>query len=361
MRVLQLIDSLRSGGAERMAVNYANALAKRIGGSYLCCTRMQGLLKNKVSAEVGYLFLEKKGAFDPRAFLNLRNFIKKNEIDLIQAHSSSWFLAVLVKISVPGLKVVWHDHYGRKLEGRKSGALKQGSFFFDGIISVNEDLQEWSKKNLLTEKVEFFRNFICSEGKDLKAANHSFSSVNGEKKVDIVCIANFRPQKDHLSLLKAFLKVKQVQTNVVLHLVGKDEKDSYSEKLKEFIERNDLQKNVLVHGEQENVQDFLMKMDMGVLSSRSEGLPLALLEYGLAGLPVICTGVGQCMEVLDDLGKIVPPEDSQALANAILEYLEEEQQRDLEATLFQQRVLSLFSEEMIVPDVIHFFDDILKI
>src|SRR5690606_1386313 len=116
MRVLQLIDSLRPGGAERMAVNYANGLASRIDASFLCCTRMEGLLKEQLSPEVGYLFLDKKSVFDRKAFLLLKRFIKENRIDLIQAHSSSFFLAVLIKMSLPGIKLVWHDHYGRELK-----------------------------------------------------------------------------------------------------------------------------------------------------------------------------------------------------------------------------------------------------
>src|SRR5690606_5619236 len=111
MRVLQLIDSLRSGGAERMSVTYANALVKRIDASFLCCTRKEGLLKKQLSPEVGYLFLNKKSTLDLQAFRKLRNFVKENKIDLIQAHSSSWFLALMVKLSLPKLKLVWHDHY----------------------------------------------------------------------------------------------------------------------------------------------------------------------------------------------------------------------------------------------------------
>ncbi len=68
MRVLQLIDSLRSGGAERMSVNYANALARRMDGSYLCCTRKEGLLKKQLAPEVGYLFLNRQGTLDLKAF-----------------------------------------------------------------------------------------------------------------------------------------------------------------------------------------------------------------------------------------------------------------------------------------------------
>ena len=104
MRVLQLIDSLRPGGAERMAVNYANALGKCIDASYLCCTRKEGLLKSKISSQVGYFFLNRQSTLDLKAISSLRYFVKENRIDLIQAHGNSWFIAVLVKITLPNIK-----------------------------------------------------------------------------------------------------------------------------------------------------------------------------------------------------------------------------------------------------------------
>ena len=54
---------------------------------------------------------------------------------------------------------------------------------------------------------------------------------------------------------------------------------------------------------------FLHGADCGVLSSVSEGLPVSLLEYGMAGLPVIVTDVGQCAEVVGNgrFGRVVPP------------------------------------------------------
>src|SRR5690606_8062207 len=97
MRVLQLIDSLRPGGAEKMAVNIANALLPHVEGSYLCCTRQEGMLKEEIKSEVGYLFLNKKNRMDPKAIIRLRRYIKENEIDIIHAHSTSFFLAGLLK------------------------------------------------------------------------------------------------------------------------------------------------------------------------------------------------------------------------------------------------------------------------
>ena len=139
-----------------MSVTYANALTKRIDASFLCCTRMEGLLENKYHPEVGYLFLNKKRTLDLQAFLKLRKFVKENKIDFIQAHSSSWFLALMVKLSLPKIKLVWHDHYGRDLSRRKPGLLKYASKYFDGIITVNKDLEAWSKNNSVLKEIQVY-------------------------------------------------------------------------------------------------------------------------------------------------------------------------------------------------------------
>ena len=68
MRVLQLIDSLEAGGAERMAVSYANSLSKKIAFSGLIATRKEGQLLSQINQNVDYLFLNKKNKF--KAFLN---------------------------------------------------------------------------------------------------------------------------------------------------------------------------------------------------------------------------------------------------------------------------------------------------
>lgn len=60
MRIVQIIDSLETGGAERMAVNYANALSEKIEFSGLIASRKEGLLLNQIDKNVSYLFLKKR-------------------------------------------------------------------------------------------------------------------------------------------------------------------------------------------------------------------------------------------------------------------------------------------------------------
>ena len=112
MRIVQIIDSLEAGGAERMSVIYANGLSKKIAFSGLIATRKEGLLLGQIDKSVNYLFLNKKRKIDFQAVFRLRAYIKKNKINFIHAHSSSFFIAVLVKLTFPKVKIIWHDHYG---------------------------------------------------------------------------------------------------------------------------------------------------------------------------------------------------------------------------------------------------------
>ena len=112
MRIVQIIDSLEGGGAERMAVNYANALLGKVSFSGLISTRKEGLLSHQIDEKVLYLFLNKKRRIDFKAVFKLRKYLKSNKVEIIHAHSSSFFIAVLVKLTLPKIKIIWHDHNG---------------------------------------------------------------------------------------------------------------------------------------------------------------------------------------------------------------------------------------------------------
>ena len=100
MRILQIIDSLEAGGAERMAVNYANALSYEIDFSGLIVTRKEGPLLNQLNKNVSYLYLDKKSTIDFGALFRLRKYIVKNKVTIVHAHSTSFFFSIYFKISI---------------------------------------------------------------------------------------------------------------------------------------------------------------------------------------------------------------------------------------------------------------------
>ena len=316
LKVLQLIDSLDAGGAEMMAVNIANALADKGIDSYLCATRKEGLLKEKIQPNVSYLFLNKKSTLDFRAIFRLKKFIQKNKIQLIHAHSSSYFIGFLVKILNPSVQLIWHDHYGKSelLNHRKKGVLKLSSYSFSWVISVNENLYWWAKQNLKAKNYVYLTNFA-----QLSNYRDNATLLKGIEKKRIVCLANLRTQKDHLNLLKAFKIVVKENAGWTLHLVGLDLYDVYSTMLKKYVFENELTNIVHFYGSCSDTTFILKQATIGVLSSKSEGLPLALLEYGLARLPVIVTNVGDCSLVIDTNvnGFVVQPNDSNEFAEKL--------------------------------------------
>ncbi len=317
LKVIQLIDSLNAGGAEMMAVNIANELAKEAGiESYLCATRLEGNLRAKMNSSVGYLFLDKKKIIDVKALNKLKRYITENKITIIHAHSSSYFTAVLVKFSIPKIKIVWHNHYGNavNLTLRKILPIKFASYFFKSIISVNTMLNDWAKLKLKAVHNHYLPNFAVLDGNI-----QGTTKLKGENGKRIVCLANLRPEKDHINLLKAFQRVNEIHLDWTLHLVGLDVQDTYATEIKEYIAYNKLSNHVFLYGSCNDTPFILEQASIGVLSSKSEGLPVALLEYGLAKLPVVVTDVGECAKVVahETSGMVVVPNNEEALANAL--------------------------------------------
>lgn len=319
MRVLQLIDSLQVGGAERVAVNIANELSAKIETSFLCATRDEGLLKKSIEPSVTYLFLNKQKTIDFKAIKKLNQFIKSNKIEIIHAHSTSFFLAILIKLINKNLHIIWHDHYGNSefLKDRNYKILKKCSNYFAQIFSVNKELETWAKTNLKCKKVNYLPNFA------IKSTLPSITKLNGAKGKRIIHLANLRAQKDHLTLLSAFKKVIEIYPEWTLHCIGKDFNNQYTEAIKSKIVQLELVANVFIYGSKPDVFNILKQSDIGVLSSKSEGLPIALLEYGLAGLPVVATNVGDCKQIIanESLGQLIVPGDVSNLCQALINYI----------------------------------------
>lgn len=298
MRIVQLIDSLEAGGAERMAVSYANALSKSIEFAGLITTRKEGALKEQLSQKVNYLFLKKSSNIDGKAFLKFRKFIIENKVQIIHAHGSSFFWASLIKLSYPKVKIIWHDHFGNRVNhiDKSNTVLKFCSKMFYGIITVNEELNNWARINLKCQKVIYLPNFIPDSEFELQEKT-LLKGVEGKR---IVFLANLKNPKNHLNVLKAFTEVQKRYTDWSIHLIGKDYKDSYSKELNNYINDLNLQNAIFVYDSRNDIAAILQQATIGVLGSTYEGFPVTLLEYGKASLIVMSTNVGYCSEIINN-------------------------------------------------------------
>ena len=146
----------------------------------------------------------------------------------------------------------------------------------------------------------------------------------------IVCLANLRPIKDHLTLLHAMALITRQISCAHLILIGSTSDTAYLNSIQRLISKYQLDKYVSLLGHRDDVMSILKSCDVGVLNSISEGFPMTLLEYGMASLPTVATEVGQCPEVLDygRAGILVPPVSPTQLAEALVELLQSSDRRE---------------------------------
>ena len=344
MRILQIIDSLEAGGAERMAVNYANALADEINFSGLVVTRAEGALWNQLNNKVSYLFLNKKRTIDVKALFRLRNYVIQNKVSLVHAHGSSFFTAILLKFTYPKINIIWHEHYGARVNESRidNFILLFSSIFFSSVFVVNPQLEIWVKKNLLVKKVYYIPNFATSDENQPRV-----TFLNGDDHRRIVCVANLKKPKNHISLLLAFKEMKLQDLGWSLHLIGKEYNDLYFNDLKAFRNINNLQNAVFIYGIQNDIQHILSQATIGILSSTDEGFPLSLLEYGLAKLPVVSTNVGYCPEIIKDnfTGLLFDPLDNLQLQEQLKKMILNKKMRDSFGLHLHELVIQMYSRE----------------
>lgn len=352
MRIVQLIDSLEVGGAEKMAVNYANSLASKTGFAALVTTRKEGNLKAQLHEKVNYLFLNKQSAIDFKAVFKLRNFCKKYQITHLHAHSTSFFTAFLVKLALPSLQLIWHDHYGKSefSAQRKATVLKFVSYFFSGIIAVNDKLQQWAKKELHCKNVVYLPNFTT-----LDAPAAPETTLKGTAGKQILCLANLRAQKNHLLLLEVAKKLKITQPDWTFHLVGKDFQDDYSAGIKNEIEANRLEHHVFLYGSRIDTAHIISQAEIAVLTSASEGLPVALLEYGLGKKALVTTAVGEIPSIVQNgiNGLLAPNYDAEKFYGALVLLIADEVARTKMASNLYRTILENNSEAAIIGDYLN--------
>ena len=332
MRIVQFIDSLALGGAERMAVNITEALNSRGVKTALCSLRSEGPLLAKLSPNTKFLSLGKKSSFDLNSFWRLRRWVILNDFNIIHAHSSTIVWAVMLRISGVKVRIIWHDHFGGSdlNKGRIRKFVLNNLGRINGVISVNARLYNWIQANRKHQKIIQIENFPSLD-----------RSPEEIVKSDILVLANFRRQKDHFTFLKSLEVLKEKGFCPTFSLVGLDVDKEYRDEVNLFIQNKGLSKYCVFIGASTSPEKFLFGASVGLLSSKSEGLPVSLLEYGLAGIIPITTDVGDCARVVGSNGYVMPSGDFEGMSKAIQEALNN-RDRNVHAHKFQKRVNESF-------------------
>lgn len=155
----------------------------------------------------------------------------------------------------------------------------------------------------------------------------------------IVTVGRLQAPKDTLTFVRALAALKERPLEAVIVGEGPDRPALESE-----IRRLGLASAVELAGARDDVAKILAASDLFVLSSRSEGLPLSILEAMAAALPVIASSVGGIPEIVveGETGFLVPPGDPQSLAGAIESLLDDSDLRRRLGAAGRDRVAQRF-------------------
>jgi glycosyltransferase involved in cell wall biosynthesis len=357
--VLHLVDTLAAGGAEHVAVMLANNLPQDRYRVYFCASRQAGPLQSEIQSHIMFYDLRRKGRFDVFAIIRLAEFIRHEHIGIIHAHTTSLFLGAILTLVNPRLKLVWHDHAEQKSAGEWR-VLVYRPFVrqAQAVFTVTRGLARWAvlSLGLPKDRVLYLPNFV--EAQQPICISLVLPGVIGKR---LVCVANIRSQKDHLTLLQAFNQVIKDEPQAHLLLVGA-ESDSYlAEQVRQESWRLGLESNLTFLGPREDVPLILANCDIGVISSVSAGFPVVLLEYGRAGLAVVATQVGECAEILEEgeAGLLVPPSNPDSLAAALLRLLKSPALRTQLGEQLDQRVKQNYGVKTIVSQVCQVYEQII--
>lgn len=357
--VVQVIDALEAGGAERVAVDLANALPRGRYRSWISATRRAGPLAELIAPDTGQFHLQRSGTFDLAAIRAFAGFLRRERIEIVHAHSTSLFFGAVAG-ALAGARVIWHAHSGKLATSGRSPLPYRIAFWkASAAIGVTEPLAEWARRNLGLDPAHarYIPNFLREPPPGEPARD-----LPGAAGRRIVLVANFRPEKNHRFVIETMRRVADRIPDAALLLVGASPDRAYLESLEALRHRLGLDAHVYFLGQRFDIPAVLRACDVAVIGSSSEGLPIALLEYGLARKAVVSTDVGQCGEVLagGERGILVPSGDGERFAEGIVRLLESERERRRFGERLYNGIQGKYNERAVIGEVTALYDLVLK-
>ena len=306
-RVLIIVPSLTLGGAEKQALEYTKSL-KRLGYSpiILGLGKEGGMINKLKDLEIEYKTYSFKGFFKAKKikqlFFLFKFFFFVRSLNCKTGISFTYWPNVIFKLIYPfcGIKKMYWNQ-------RSVDSISKPIFWerLSKNIKVNYIANSLASARSIAKKHAVSKNdiHVIYNVMDLSPS----TIINQEKNtIDIIMVANFFEEKDHFTLIKAFKKVviQNVNLDLKLHFIGSA--PGGSDRLieaKALAFDLGLSDKIIFYGAVIDVKTILKQMDIGVLSTYSEGFSNAIMEYMDIGLPVVATFIGSNLEALTNLNK----------------------------------------------------------
>jgi glycosyltransferase involved in cell wall biosynthesis len=329
MRILVGLESSGPGGAENMVLSLATGLTD-LGHQPVIVTDKAGWMTERAEAAGVPVWVETQHRFRELPWaLRLARRMRRERIDIFHSHEFSmnvfgggaaWLARVPHVVTIHGRRYVSDAP-------RRVRAYRLMRRMGVPIVAVSDDLRDYLAEGfgLQRENLERVHNGIAlptpppAESEQRRELRQNARAALGLPAFGplLVCVGNLYPVKDHASLLRVLPMLPEAH----LAIAGRgDEEDN----LRTLAAELGVTERLHLLGLRDDIGTILASADVFVQPSRSEGLPLAVLEAMGHELPVVATAVGGIPEAIEDQksGLLVAPGDSQALADALKQILD---------------------------------------
>jgi len=368
MRILHLISSSGLFGAERIALDLSKSLKKTYH-----CEPIIGVIRNVYNPHeemleearrnnISYAVFQCRSQLDLKLAFLIKEFIKKNRIDIIHCHGykSNFYGLLASKGQVP---TVTTNHNWLTAHWKLKTYCFLDSLwirFFDRIVAVsNEVKKDMLRYKIPENKIRVIDNGIALERFEKVVETKNMKNQLGfEEKTRVIgTIGSLVLEKGHIYLLEAARQILDVVNDLKFLIIGDG---PLRKQLEEKSEELGIKKHVVFMGQRKDIPELLMTMDIFVLPSIKEGLPVALLEAMAAKRPVIATRVGAIPKVIEskDIGILVEPKDIKGLRDAIVSLINDPARMNLLAGEGFGRVCMDFSSDEMCKHYLKLYKEI---
>lgn len=288
--------------------------------------------------------------------LRFRQFLKSEQIDVLQPYfPDSTYFGVLVGQLAGVRSIIRTRNNNNHWMNQKHRLLGR---FLNGFVTQTVCNSNSARKAVYSdEKPDPDSVIVIENGVDLERFAQ-IPPIRGERTSDQPCrvgmVANLRFVKGVDIFLKAAAILAKSNPNTTFHVAGEGPQRP---ELENLIEELGLKGRFILHGVVTDIPGFLGKLDVAVLSSRSEGMPNAVLEYMAAGRAIVATSIGGVTDLVTHEASawLVPPESPERLADGLFRLLHNPGQAAALATTARNVAWTRYSRNVTVGRFEHLF------
>lgn len=356
MRVLHLISSGGMYGAEAVILSLSAAINATEEHRVLLGVFSNSAQPNlelrdaAISAGIETHTIECRGQLDLGVPSRLHQLAQLTRADVVHTHgykANIYARWAFRKSRVP-LVATCHNWIDNDLTLRAYGWLDRTSLrSFERVVAVSEGVRaRLLASGVGPERVRIIRNGIALPPRASQAA------VEDRQPLTVGLVGRLSPEKGVDTFIRAAAQVLRKSQGTQFVIVGEGPERA---SLQSLIDELGVGGNVRLLGRRDDMAAVYPLLDVQVLSSRTEGLPMALLEGMANGLPVVATRVGEIPAVVrdGDTGLLVQPDGDSEIAAAISELLEHPARRYTMGANARQRIAAEFSASQMAD---HYLD-----